>query len=104
MFVIRLFLFISLLEDSITCLDPETKDLSNYTTDKPLGDSWTDKVLAMKDTDKDKGQDTASKGQGDGADDDEWVSFCCSFILFDTPLCKTLDFPLLLIPIIVMLF
>ena len=56
-------------------MDPETKDLSSYTADKPLGESWTDKVLALKESENESAQGTSTKEQGDCADDDEWVSF-----------------------------
>ena len=56
-------------------MDPETKDLANYTADKPLGESWTDKVLALKESEGESVQETLPKEQGDCAEDDEWVSF-----------------------------
>ena len=59
-----------LISESIQCLDVETKHLATFTGDKPLGASWTDKVMAMKDS----GDASVSDAQqGDGAEDDEWV-------------------------------
>jgi len=58
--------------ESFTCLDTETKDLPNYTAAKPLGDSWTDKVLALKESKEEYSQGATSQGLGDSADDDEW--------------------------------
>eukprot|EP00794_Sanderia_malayensis_P019906 gene19906-21851_t len=57
--------------ESITCLDVDTKNLSSYTTDQPLGGSWTDKVMAQKNSDKTC--DVAAQCQGEAAEDDEWV-------------------------------
>lgn len=74
-FYVPAFLHFLIFLESIVCLDPETKDLSSFTTDKPIGGSWTDKVLAMKDSEKLESQpEAASKESGDCVDDDEWVS------------------------------
>ena len=67
------------LKESFTSLDTETKDLPNYTAAKPFGDSWTDKVLALKESKEEYTQGATSQGLGDGADDDEWVSFIFLF-------------------------
>eukprot|EP00112_Aurelia_sp_Birch-Aquarium-sp1_P010285 Seg2202.4 transcript_id=Seg2202.4/GoldUCD/mRNA.D3Y31 product=Arpin protein_id=Seg2202.4/GoldUCD/D3Y31 len=58
--------------ESITLLNPETKNLSSYTSEKPLGGTWTDKVMSMKDDGKDREVKQQVTSQGDAAEDDEW--------------------------------
>ena len=59
--------------ESMTCLDLETKNLTTYTTDKPLGGSWTDKVLGLKDKESDVCNKKEEADEGDGVAEEEWV-------------------------------
>ena len=68
-----IFHFVYVLE-SITLLNPETKNLTSYTSEKPLGGTWTDKVMSMKEDGKDDEVKQQATNQGDAAEDDEWVS------------------------------
>ncbi|XP_065067656.1 arpin-like [Rhopilema esculentum] len=58
--------------ESMTCLDLETKNLTTYTTDKPLGGSWTDKVLGVKDKESDVCNKKEQADEGDGVAEEEW--------------------------------
>ena len=59
--------------ESITLLNPETKNLTSYTSEKPLGGTWTDKVMSMKEDGEDGEAKQQTTNQGDAAEDDEWV-------------------------------
>lgn len=51
----------------------------NFAGDENAGASWTQKILANK-TDQEK--TGKSVGQGDGADDEEWVRFSAQLKMF----------------------
>ena len=46
---------------------------ANYTGGEGAGSSWTDKVMSFK------GQQDVPQDEGDGAEDDEWVSIRLEF-------------------------
>ena len=52
----------------IVKLDEGSTTATNYTGGEGAGSSWTDKVMSVK------GQQDTQQDEGDGADDDEWVS------------------------------
>ena len=60
--------------ESLTRLETDQKaHSSNYTGGEKTGQSWTDKVLGVKQT-----QDTPAslpQDQQEGVDEEEWVSF-----------------------------
>ena len=55
-------------------LGPRNERFAKLYCCKATCDSWTDKVLALKESKEEDVQGASSQGLGDGADDDEWVS------------------------------
>lgn len=62
------FSFVSLV--SLAKVDGGTVTKCNFAGDEKAGASWTDKIMANK---ADGGSAQKSGGEGEGADEDEWV-------------------------------
>lgn len=56
---------------SLAKIDAQSSTVSNFAGGATVGASWTDKVMQVKETENTQGE---SQGQGEGVDDDEWVS------------------------------
>lgn len=64
---------------SFAKLDGGTVTKCNFAGDENAGASWTEKIMANK-----SGQEKTGKsvGQGEGADDEEWVRFSAQLEMF----------------------
>lgn len=64
---------------SFAKLDGGTVTKCNFAGDENAGASWTEKIMANK---ADQEKTGKSVGQGEGADDEEWVRFSAQLKMF----------------------
>lgn len=64
---------------SFAKLDSGTVTKCNFAGDENAGASWTEKIMANKSDQEKTGK---SVGQGEGADDEEWVRFSAQLKMF----------------------
>lgn len=72
-----LFVFVCLV--SFAKLDGGTVTKCNFAGDENAGASWTEKIMVNKADQENPGK---SGGQGEGADDEEWVRFYAQLMKF----------------------
>lgn len=66
-------------------LDAGTVTKCNFAGDKKAGDSWTDNIFATKSKNE---QEDKGSSRGEGAEEDEWVSYRWKMPTSQTPIGK----------------